>query len=310
MKANRIHQFGPPDVIVFEDVDRPVAGEGEVLVRVKASGVGPWDGWIREGKSVLPQPLPLTLGSDLSGVIEEVGIGVDDFKVGDEVFGVANPRFTNANAEYAVVSARMIARKPKGITDVEAASLPVVAVTAWQMLFDHGGIQSGQTVLILGAAGSVGSYAVQLARSAGARVVATASSKDADYVRSLGAERVIDYRAEFPTRDDVGPVDLVLDGVGGEAQGRALAVVRPGGRLVSIVSQPDQSEAERLGVKATFMLVDVTSTALRSISELIEAEKLKTEVGTVLPLSELRQAHEMLEGARPKARGKIVLTGS
>jgi NADPH:quinone reductase-like Zn-dependent oxidoreductase len=309
MKANRIHQFGPPDVIVFEDVDRPVPGEGEVLVRVKASGVGPWDGWIREGKSVLPQPLPLTLGSDLSGVIEEVGIGVDDFKVGDEVFGVANPRFTNANAEYAVVSARMIARKPKGITDVEAASLPVVAVTAWQMLFDHGGIQSGQTVLILGAAGSVGSYAVQLARSAGARIVATASSKDADYVRSLGAERVIDYRMEFPSRD-VGPIDLVLDGVGGEAQTKALAVLRPCGRLVSIVSEPDQSEAQRSGVKATFMLVDVTSTALRSISELIEAGKLKTEVGTVLPLSELRQAHEMLEGTRPKARGKIVLTGS
>jgi NADPH:quinone reductase-like Zn-dependent oxidoreductase len=309
MKANRIHQFGPPDVIVFEDVDRPVPGEGEVLVRVKASGVGPWDGWIREGKSVLPQPLPLTLGSDLSGVIEEVGIGVDDFKVGDEVFGVANPRFTNANAEYAVVSARMIARKPKGITDVEAASLPVVAVTAWQMLFDHGGIQSGQTVLILGAAGSVGSYAVQLARSAGARIVATASSKDADYVRSLGAERVIDYRMEFPSRD-VGPIDLVLDGVGGEAQTKALAVLRRGGRLVSIVSEPDQSEARRSGVKATFMLVDVTSTALRSISELIEVGKLKTEVGTVLPLSELRQAHEMLEGTRPKVRGKIVLTGS
>jgi NADPH:quinone reductase-like Zn-dependent oxidoreductase len=309
MKANRIHQFGPPDVIVFEDVDRPVPGEGEVLVRVKASGAGPWDGWIREGKSVLPQPLPLTLGSDLSGVIEEVGIGVDDFKVGDEVFGVANPRFTNANAEYAVVSARMIARKPKGITDVEAASLPVVAVTAWQMLFDHGGIQSGQTVLILGAAGSVGSYAVQLARSAGARIVATASSKDADYVRSLGAERVIDYRMEFPSRD-VGPIDLVLDGVGGEAQTKALAVLRRGGRLVSIVSEPDQSEAQRSGVKATFMLVDVTSTALRSISELIEAGKLKTEVGTVLPLSELRQAHEMLEGTRPKVRGKIVLTGS
>jgi NADPH:quinone reductase-like Zn-dependent oxidoreductase len=309
MKANRIHQFGPPDIITFDDVDRPVPGEGEVLVCVKASGVGPWDGWIREGKSVLPQPLPLTLGSDLSGVIEEVGTSVDGFKVGDEVFGAANPRFTNANAEYAVALARMIAPKPKGITDVEAASLPVVAVTAWQMLFDHGGIQSGQTVLILGAAGSVGSYAVQLARSAGARVVATASSKDADYVQSLGAERVIDYRTEFPTRD-LGPVDLVLDGVGGEAQGRALSVTRPGGRLVSIVSQPDQSEAERFGVKATFMLVDVTRAALTSIAEFIEAGKLKTEVGTVLPLSELRQAHEMLEGARPKARGKIVLTCS
>src|SRR6185503_12200917 len=116
MKANKIYRFGSPEVIMFEEAERPLPGKGEVLVRVKASGVGPWDGWIREGKSVLPQPLPLTLGSDLSGVVEDVGAGVRDIKVGDEIFGAANPQFTNANAEYAVASARMMAPKPKGIT--------------------------------------------------------------------------------------------------------------------------------------------------------------------------------------------------
>ena len=294
---------------MFEEAERPLPGKGEVLVRVKASGVGPWDGWIREGKSVLPQPLPLTLGSDLSGVVEEVGTGVDDIKVGDKVFGVTNPRFTGANAEYALASARMIAAKPKSITHIEAASMPVVAVTAWQMLFDHGGVRPDQTVLILGAAGNVGSYAVQLAHAAGARVIASAASDETDYVRSLGAERVFDGRAQgLP--NDTKDVDVIIDAVGGEAQTQALKTLRIGGILISAVSQPDQSTANRLGVKAAFMLVDVTSTALKSITELLEAKKLRTNVGTVLGLAELRCAHEMLDGLRLHTRGKIVLEGS
>jgi NADPH:quinone reductase-like Zn-dependent oxidoreductase len=309
MKTNRIYRFGSPDVIVFEEVERPLPGEGEVLVHVKASGVGPWDGWIREGRSVLPQPLPLTLGSDLSGVIEEVGSAVDDIKVGDEVFGVTNPRFIGANAEYAVASARMIAPKPKGITHIEAASMPVVAVTAWQMLFDHGGVKPDKTVLILGAAGNVGSYAVQLAHNAGACVIASAARDETDYVRSLGAERVFDGRAQGLPKD-MKDVDVIVDAVGGEAQAQALETLRTGGVLVSAVSQPDQSIAKRLGVKAAFMLVDVTSAALKSITELLNEKKLKTNVGTVLGLAELRCAHEMLDGLRPRTRGKIVLEGS
>ena len=266
MKANRIRRFGSPEVIKLEEADRPLPGEGEVLIRVKASGVGPWDGWIREGKSDLPQPLPLTLGSDLSGVIESVGTVVTGFKAGDEVFGVANPRFTGANAEYAIASARMIAAKPKGITHIEAASVPVVAVTAWQMLFDDGGVKRDQIVLILGAAGNVGSYAVQLAHVVGARVIASAARDEMDYVRSLGAERVFDGRAQgLP--NDLKDIDVVIDAVGGEAQTQALEALRRGGVLISAVSQPDQSAASRLGIKAAFMLVDVTTATLHDRSQ-------------------------------------------
>src|SRR5689334_18114400 len=196
MQAARIHRFGPPDVIVVEDIPRPVPATGEVLVRVAASGVAPWDALIREGKSkVSPQP-PLTLGSDLAGVVEAIGPGVSEFSNGDDVYGVTNGQFVGANAEYAVASASMIGRKPSRLSHLEAASLPVVAVTAWQMLFEHARPQAGQTVLILGAAGNVGAFAVQFAANAGFHVVAVVGTKDVDYARSLGAADVIDRSEE------------------------------------------------------------------------------------------------------------------
>src|SRR5512144_2427477 len=166
MMAWRVHEFGPPQVMKFEPVARPKPGPGEVLVHVHAAGVGPWDGWIRAGKSALPQPLPLTLGSDLSGIVAAVGSGISGMAVGDQVFGVTNTQFLGAYAEYAVASAGMLAKKPNSLSYVEAASVPVVAVTAWQGLFDHARLEAGQTVLIHGAAGNVGAYAVQLARRA------------------------------------------------------------------------------------------------------------------------------------------------
>jgi NADPH:quinone reductase-like Zn-dependent oxidoreductase len=196
MKAARIHNFGGPEVIVVEEVAVPVPGSGEVLVKVAATGVGPWDALIREGKSkVAPQP-PLTLGSDLSGVVEAVGLGVTEFKNSDQVYGVTNPQFCGANAEYAIAIASMIALQPLGITEIEAASVPVVAVTAWQMLFDYAHAEPGQTVMILGAAGNVGAYAVQFAARAGLHVVAVVTKKGTDYVRSLGAEIVLDRKSE------------------------------------------------------------------------------------------------------------------
>ena len=179
MKACRVHRFGPPDVIAFEDIPRPLPGRGEVLVRVKAAGVGPWDACIRAGKSVQPQPLPLTLGSDLSGLVEVVGPGVTLLKPDSEVFGVTNRRFTGAYAERAVAAADMIATKPARLKDVEAASVPVVAVTAQQPL-DQTHLVSGQTVLIHGAGGNVGAYTVQLARRAGLRIIATAGACDVE----------------------------------------------------------------------------------------------------------------------------------
>src|SRR4051794_21047395 len=260
MLAARVHAFGPPEVICIEQVSRPSPGAGEVLVRVEAAGVGPWDGWIRAGRSVLPQPLPLILGSDLSGVVEAFGLGVAGLTPGQAVFGVTNRRFVGAYAQYAVAEAARLAPKPDGLGHLEAASAPVVAVTAWQMLFDHARVASGRRVLVLGGAGAVGGYVVQFATRAGARVAATASAGDLESLRELGAEEALD-RAAAPEAA-CGPMDAVIDLVGGEAQARALTALRPGGVLVSSVSEPDQARAREQGARALFMLVDVTAAAL------------------------------------------------
>lgn len=308
MRAAMIFQFGSPNAIVSREVDRPKVGDDQVLVRVAAAGVGPWDALIREGKSVLPQPLPLTLGSDISGVIEAVGSAVSDFRSGDEVYGVTNQNFTGAYAEYALAASGMIARKPRNLSFIEAASAPVVAVTAWQMLFDYAQLTSGQKVLIHGAAGNVGAYAVQLARNAGLHVIATASGRDFEYVRGLGAETVVDYH-EKRFEDVESNVDAVMDTIGGETAERSLKVLKPNGILVSVAvssESPISSEATHQGVRAASFLVEVTTARLNTITELFESGKLSPQVGTVLPLDQARVAHEMLAGA-PHKRGKIVL---
>ena len=305
MKAVRIHRFGPPEVISLDELPKPEPGRGEVVVRVKAAGIGPWDGLIRNGKSVLPQPLPLILGSDLSGEIDSVGAGVNELQVGDEVFGVTNERFTGAYAEYAVAKAAMLAPKPKRLNHTHAASVPVVAVTAWQMVFDLGQLSSGNAVLVHGGAGNVGGYAVQLAKRAGAMVIATASVENDSYVRRLGADGVIDYRTRrFEER--VKDLDAVLDTVGGETLDRSYGVLKRGGIIISSAAQPSMERAEQHGVRAIFFLVQVTTQRLKIIGEMIDAEMLQTEVGEVLWLDEARRGHEMLEGA-PHRRGKIVI---
>jgi NADPH:quinone reductase-like Zn-dependent oxidoreductase len=307
MMAWRVHAFGPPDVMKFDRIPRPDPGRDEVLVKVEAAGVGPWDGWIRAGKSALPQPLPLTLGSDLAGDVVAVGPGVSRPRVGDQVYGVTNPEFLGAYAEYAVASATMVASKPSSLDYIEAASVPVVAVTARQALFDHARLTTGQTVVIHGAAGNVGAYAVQLARRAGLHTIATAAAADAAFVRDLGADRVIDYKTE-PFEDSVKGVDAVVDLVGGDTQRRSFQVLRRGGKLISLVSEPDQGLARRLGVEAAFFLVKVTTEGLAEIASLIDEGKLRTRVGAVLPFAEARQTHLMLEGLRPHPKGKIVLS--
>jgi NADPH:quinone reductase-like Zn-dependent oxidoreductase len=305
MQAIRVHRFGGIDSLVAEDVPRPVPGHGEVLLRVKAAGVGPWDAWIRSGRSVIDQPLPLTLGSDVAGVIEAVGPGVSRFTPGDAVFGATNERFTGGYAEYAVAVATKLARMPPRLRFVEAASVPVVACTAWQMVFDYGAVDATKRVLVHGAAGNVGAYAVQLAKRVARDVIATTSSAEAEYVRMLGADRVIDVEAA--RFDEVlSDVDVVLDTVGGETQDRSFAVLKPGGVMVSAVSAPDQQTATRHDVRALFFLVDVSSQRLEDIAALFEAGELQTRVGDVLPLTAARVAHEMLAG-KPHKRGKIVL---
>jgi NADPH:quinone reductase-like Zn-dependent oxidoreductase len=306
MMAWRVHEFGPPDVMKFEEVPRPAAGPGEVLVRVEAAGVGPWDAWIRAGKSALPQPLPLTPGSDLAGEIVAVGQGVSDLRAGDQVYGVTNPRFIGAYAEFAVASAAMIAIKPRSASFIQAASVPVIAVTAWQALFDYARLEAGQTVLIHGAAGNVGSFAVQFARRAGVRIIATAGSNDVAFLRDLGAGTVIDFRAQR-FEEQVHSADAVIDLVGGETQTRSFQVLRRGGKLISAVSPPDQAIAQSHGVEATFFLVNVTSHHLARIATLLDGGELRTRVGAVLPLKDASEAHLMLDHLRPQPKGKIVL---
>jgi NADPH:quinone reductase-like Zn-dependent oxidoreductase len=305
MRAVRVHRFGGPESIVFEEVPRPAPGDGQVLIRVRAAGVGPWDAWVRAGKSAIPQPLPLTPGSDLSGVVDAAGPGVEAFHSGDEVFGVTNARFTGAYAEFAVAEAAMIARKPGSLSYVEAASVPVVASTAWQMVFDHGLVNGGQRVLVHGAAGNVGAYAVQFAKRAGAEVIATTLTRGVEYIRSLRPDRVIDVQT---TRfeDLVKDVDVVIDTIGGETLDRSFAVLKSGGVLVSSVAVPDQSKAEKHQVRGVFFLVAVTSGGLARIADLLQSGQLTTNVGEVLTLAEARLAHEMLAG-KPHKRGKIVL---
>jgi NADPH:quinone reductase-like Zn-dependent oxidoreductase len=305
MLAIRVHHFGGLDSLVLEDVPLPAPGEGEVLLRVKAAGVGPWDAWIRSGRSVLPQPLPLTLGSDVAGLVEEVGAGVSQFKAGDAVFGATNSRFTGGYAEYAVASATKLARMPPRLGFIEAASVPVVACTAWQMVFEYGAVDATKSVLVHGAAGNVGAYAVQLARRVAHEVVATGFSHDAAYIQTLGAHRVIDVQmSQF--EEVLSDIDVVLDTLGGDTQNRSFAVLKRGGVLVSAVAEPDQQKAARYGVRAQFILVDVSSRRLEQIAALIEAGELITSVGDVLPLTDARSAHELLAG-KPHKRGKIVL---
>ena len=272
-------------------------------MRVAAAGVAPWDAVIREGKSkVSPEP-PLTLGSDLSGFVEEVGSDVSEFAIGDEVYGVTNPQFCGAQAEFAVAFAEMIAPKPRRLNHLEAASAPVVAVAAWQMLFEYAQAKSEDTILITGAAGNVGAYAVQIALQAGMRVIAVARSSDHELLRAFGVQTILDSIAG-DLKTSLPQVDAVLDTVGGDTLQRCSVAAKPGGRVVSVVST--QPVPQRAGVQSVFFYAEVTSERLRTLTDLFEKNSISARVGSVLPLAEARSAHEMLGGA-PHKNGKIVL---
>jgi NADPH:quinone reductase-like Zn-dependent oxidoreductase len=305
-KACRVHRFGGPDVITLDDVSMPIPGASEVVVRVKAAGVGPWDAQIRAGHSAWAEPLPLTLGSDISGTITAAGPSVAGLAVGDAVFGATNPRFIGGYADYALADAALIARKPAELSDIDAASVPVAGVAAWQALFEEARLRRGQSVMILGAAGSVGSFAVQLAHHAGVRVIGTASSKMGDYVRGLGADEILDHWADG-FASGAREVDAVIDLLGGKLQYAAFASLKSGGVLVSAVSAPDHAVARSYGVTGHFFIVSITRARLDAIGAMIAAGRVSTSIGAVLPLAAARIAHEMLDGRRTRPRGKIVL---
>ena len=254
----------------------------------------------------MPQPLPLTLGADLAGTVESIGSRDSPFSVGGEVFGVTNPCFTGAYAQYALAFTHMLAHKPRRRDFLESAAVPVVAVTARQMLIRDAGVRSGDRVLIQGAAGNVGAYAVQFARAAGAHVIASVLPRDKDETRRLGADEVISIPSE-EAQSLRGTLDIAIDTVGGKAQRELFALVRKGGTLICSVSEPDAQLAQQCGIKAKFILVDVHTEDLEAVADLLDAQQLVVRIGQVLPLGAARQAHEMLERLRPLPAGKVVL---
>ncbi|MFP5345358.1 MAG: NADP-dependent oxidoreductase [Gammaproteobacteria bacterium] len=306
MKAVRIHQFGGVEVLRYEDAPRPVPGPGEVLIRVHAAGVNPVDWKIREGRlqGRISHHLPLTLGWDVAGVIEQPGPGVTQFNVGDAVYARPDLARDGAYAEYIAVRASEAALKPKSLDFIHAAAVPLSALTAWQSLFDAGDLQPGQKILIHAGAGGVGHYAVQFARWKGAHVVTTASARNASFVRSLGADEAIDYTA---TRfeDAVRDMDMVFDTVGGEVQARSWKALRQGGILVSILALTVPGEAEQHGWRSAYVFVQPNAAQLTRIAELIDAGKVKPVVENVFPLHEAARAHAAVQGGH--TRGKVVL---
>jgi len=308
IKAIRIHAYGGPDVLRYEDVDDPVAGVGEVIVRIAAAGVNPVDWKVREGylATFVPYTLPLIPGFDFSGTVATIGEGVTAFAPGDEVFGAAPFEQAGAYAQAITVPASILARKPASLDIENAAAIPTGAITAWQGLFapDYGNLQKGQTVLIHGGAGGVGIFAVQLAKWRGARVITTASANNAEFLLGLGADEVIDYGTQR-FEDIVHDVDLVFDLIGGDVQARSWKVLRKGGLLASAVGEPSAEEAAAHGVRAVAIYGRGDGELLGKIAALVDDGTLKVIVSQVLPLEEAAQALDISQAGH--VRGKILL---
>jgi NADPH:quinone reductase-like Zn-dependent oxidoreductase len=309
MKAVRIHSYGEAGVLSYEDVPRPVPADNELLIRVHAAGVNPIDWKIRSGdlKDWIPHTFPFVLGVDFSGVVQEIGPKVHGLKQADEVFGEAKISGPNGSyAEYLTVPARNVAVKPRSVNHIQAAALPVVATAAWQALFGEDGIdlQPGQTILIHGGAGGVGSTAIQLAKWRGANVIATASQANHEFLRQLGADETIDY-TKVAFDSVVKDADAVLDTIGGETQSRSWRVLKPGGVLASVRGMPAEPESKPRGARGVSVQGERGIPALGRIAELVDAGFLRQHVSEIMPLAEARRAHELSETGH--VRGKIVL---
>jgi NADPH:quinone reductase-like Zn-dependent oxidoreductase len=306
MKAVRLHSYGGSEVLVLEEMLRPQAGAGEVLIRVRAAGVNPLDWKVRAGhvKAWLQHRLPLIPGWDVSGIVEAVGSGVTSFKVGDAVSGMLDFMRNGAYAEYVAAQTLNLAFKPNSIDHTEAGAVPLASLTAWQSLFEVAGLKPGQTVLIHAAAGGVGHFAVQLAKWKEAKVIGTASAGKESFLRDLGADEVIDYRTT-KFEEAVHDVDVVLDTIGGDTQQRSWQVLKKGGILVATLGISSQEAARQHGVRGEGIMVHPDAGQLTRIAALIDAGKLRPAVTTILPLAEAARAHDLSQTGR--VRGKIVL---
>ncbi len=302
MKAIRIHDYGEADVLTYEDAPMPKPTADGMLIKIHAAGVNPVDWKVRKGlmRTIRPLQFPAIMGSDIAGTVALVGPLVTRFKEGDQVIS----RVDGAYAEFAAAKTDAVAPAPKTIPLAQAAGIPIAAGTAWTVLFDAANTSAKQKVLIQGASGGVGIFAVQLAKLAGAHVIATTSGPNAAMVESLGADEVVDYRS-VDVAATVKDVDVVVDCVGGETLKRSFASLRKGGLLITIVSPPDEALAKEHGVTARFERGNMNGIRLQEISGLIDAGKLKIVIEKELPLTEAKAAHTLSESGR--ARGKIIL---
>ena len=301
MQAIQAHDYGNPDVLTLEQAPRPEPNADQVLIRLKAAGVNPadWKGRAGAYKKFMPLTFPWIPGLEGSGIIEAVGANVTTLKKGDEVYGVV----AGGYAEYALALAGEVQLKPVSLTFEQAAALPIGVLTAWGAVINTARVEAGQRVLIQGAAGGVGSYAVQLAKWKGAHITGTASADNLDFVRSLGAENMIDYNAtRFETV--VKELDAVIDTVGGDLLERSLQVIRPGGIYVTVAGRLTEDTGKAQNIRAV-SAGRASADNLKQISELIEAKKLKPVVGQVFPLAKARQAHELSQTGH--GRGRIIL---
>jgi NADPH:quinone reductase-like Zn-dependent oxidoreductase len=304
MKAIVAHEYGAPEVLKFEDAPRPEPKENELLVRVIACGVNPADPLVISGRFAreFGTHLPLIPGYDVAGVVEETGAKVTKFKKGDAVYGYA--LFGGGWADYAVLAENESALKAKSATIVEAAAVPMGALTAWQGLIDTAKLTAGQTVLIHGGSGGVGNFAVQIAKAKGARVIATASTANQDLLKQLGADVAIDYtKTKF--EDVAKDVDVVFDTVGRDTLARSYAIVKKGGIVTTIVARPDPAQLDKYGIRGSSIASHPNGNELAEITKLIEAGKIKPIVTEVLPLTDAVKASQQAETHH--TRGKIVL---
>ena len=305
MKAIRIHAYGGAENLKYDEVSRPEPQAGQVLIQVYAAGVNPIDWKIREGffQQVYDYSLPVIAGADVAGVVASVGDGVTTLQPGQAVYGTADMALSGAYAEYAVGYADAIAPKPKTLDYIHAASVPIVAITAWQALFDGANLQPEQSVLIHGGAGGVGRYAIQLAKWKRARVIATASAANLDDLRNLGADQAINYASQ-PFEQQVKDVDVVLDLVGGETQARSWQIIRPGGVLVSTLGVPESGIPQ--GIEAVPVFANLRANSqLQQIAQLIDDGQIKASIEQVFELAEAAKAQEVSQHGHP--RGKLVL---
>lgn len=312
MQAVVINQYGDEHQLEMATLPIPTLGAHQVLVQVKATSINPIDWKIREGylQKMFDWTFPIVLGWDLAGIITQVGVDVTDWQVGDEVF--ARPDTTNRGtyAEFAAVDDHLLAHKPANVSFAEAAAVPLAGETAWQILFEHGQLKAGQTVLVQAGSGGVGSYAIQLAKAAGAHVITTTSAKHFDLVRDLGADEIIDYRTEKIT-DKIHNIDLVIDTLGGQSQIDAWQVLNPQtGRQISIVGPAEQTPAIIADTALTFKAIWLMPSGadLTEIANLMAAKKVKSVIDSTIPFSAtgLIQAHQL--SATNHATGKIVIT--